>query len=345
MTRRTVVKVVFAMILLLAAVVWAGFVGCATTMHASDAAGNGLTQAFAFLLGIALWVLLAALLLIAALFGEMPRYAKLAAALLHPASGAAAMATVDLLSRDASQAWMLIVPIVIPLLLVGYAAWACVPFLRRLVAARGAALAWGAVLLLTLLPWPLVVQAAVSRAAGRAQMDAEGAIREREAAEQEQREWTARFEQLARDAPLWEWRDYTEHGEALRQRALEGIRHLDRRQRDAEELLDHGLAFPMRELPDLDLAITPAFCQKARRFLADRVKSLSPAVPDRPYSWEKSAADPYLPAMRWLLDHDCDCRPEASAIEAAVKAYPPAPDRDAALARLARLRLPQAPPR
>ena len=78
---------------------------------------------------------------------------------------------------------------------------------------------------------------------------------------------------------------------------------------------------------------------KARKFLRERVKQVSPPVPGRPYSWEKHSIDPYLPGMEWLIQHHCDCMAEVAEVEAAIRAYPEAADRNQTLAALAHIRL------
>jgi hypothetical protein len=326
-------------VLLLTAVLWAGFVGNATTLTGSDPAGNALTQAFAFLLGLVVWALLAVLLLIAGIAGKMPWWAKLAAFVLHPASCCAALATLSTLSHSQTPAsWPLVVPILAPPLMLAYAVWAYFPALGAGVpgsVAGGAT--WGGVLILSLLPWPFILHTERALRERQAHFAAEQAAEQGVAAEKEQREWAEKLDKLPKNAPLWEWQSFTDRPE-LHERALEGIRHLDRRQADAEDMLAHGLAFPMRELPSLDLQITPGFCRSARAFLNEQLKGLSPPVPDRPYDWENAHVDPYLPGMEWLQDHGCDCSAEVAASEAGVRAYPQAADRDRTLASLARLR-------
>lgn len=139
------------------------------------------------------------------------------------------------------------------------------------------------------------------------------------------------------DAPLWEWRPFTEHGEELRQMAIEGVRRLADRQSDAEMLLDKGLDFPMLYMSQMDLEATPALCESARKFLHRLLRSISPATPGQPYSSEKGSVDSSLATIEWLLQHGCDCGPGVAQIEAAVRAYPRAADRGQTLATLARI--------
>src|ERR1700731_3895914 len=55
-----------------------------------DAMGRALAATFAYLFGLGVWVMLGILLLIAAIKGEMPRWAKAAVAILLPLSAIAA---------------------------------------------------------------------------------------------------------------------------------------------------------------------------------------------------------------------------------------------------------------
>src|SRR5258708_6044612 len=87
-----------AILLFFTLLTYVGLIATASTMHNSDAAGNGLSQSFAFLMTITLWILLAVLMLVAGIKGEMPKWTAVAAFSLVPASGVAAFAAVGLLT-------------------------------------------------------------------------------------------------------------------------------------------------------------------------------------------------------------------------------------------------------
>jgi len=270
---------------------------CATSMHDSDAAGNGMAQGFAFVLGIAEWILLAIVLLVAGFGAKMPTWANISAFILVPGSCAASLATVQLFAENehAGQ-WLFIVPILLPPLIAGYALWAFVPRLRAAVSSNIAGgVVWCAVAVLSALPWPLIIQHSLARDEERKEVSRVTEIEQAQRIAQEHEEWSARFKMLPPDAPLWQWREFTEHGEELRQMALEGIRRLARRQTDAEILLDKGYDFPMLELPGLGLEATSALCENARKFLREHVKRISPPVPGRPYDWERTTSIPTFP--------------------------------------------------
>src|SRR5215831_6217019 len=103
----------FYLLLAMSFFLWIGVTANLTTMNQSDAAGNALSQAFAVLMIIGLWILLAILMIMAAVQGGMPRWAVVLALIAVPASGAAAVAVESLLEGRGTAAvgsWALIVP-------------------------------------------------------------------------------------------------------------------------------------------------------------------------------------------------------------------------------------------
>ena len=102
-----------------------------------------------FLAVVALWVVLAALLIAAAVVGQMPRWSAVAAFILVPFSGVAAFVAIDMCSRHIKPA--VIVPAILPLLIVAYAMWARWPKLHTsfpVMAVSG--VTWGLVFLVSL---------------------------------------------------------------------------------------------------------------------------------------------------------------------------------------------------
>src|SRR5260221_3350345 len=90
-------------LLVLAAVFYAGMMSCFIDAPNSDAFGRGLALAYGAFLGGALWLVLAALLIVAAVKGRMPIAARVVAAILWPLSFVAVLMAGDAHSaRDAS---------------------------------------------------------------------------------------------------------------------------------------------------------------------------------------------------------------------------------------------------
>jgi hypothetical protein len=86
-------------------------------------------------------------------------------------------------------------------------------------------------------------------------------------------------------------------------------------------MLERG-DFPLGFLGRIDLAPTPAICDKARALLRRQVAPLVLQTPkSKPFSeiaWPVANA---LAAMRWLVGHDCSCDDESQAWEAMAKGY------------------------
>jgi hypothetical protein len=92
----------------------------------TDAVGRAMAEAFAIFFGIGLWMALAVLLLIGGVKGEMPVWSAVAAALVLPISGFAAIVAVGLLARGDSARYILVPGLIAPLI-AGYAIWARLP--------------------------------------------------------------------------------------------------------------------------------------------------------------------------------------------------------------------------
>src|SRR4051812_46270231 len=153
-----VAAVVLAAISLL---LWLTLVPGLASLASSDAAGNAMSQAFASLALIALWVVLGILLLVAWRAGDMPLAAAIAALILFPTSGIAAFDAMELLARPhlPPGLWPVIIPALVPPLVLAIALWAVLPALRGAVSAPVAAgAAWGGVfvLIVALIPMTLV---------------------------------------------------------------------------------------------------------------------------------------------------------------------------------------------
>jgi len=289
---------------------WAGLLSSLTHLNDSDPAGNAIAQGFTALGIFVLWALLAGFAIVAGVKGAMPRAAALAACILLPASGWAAIAALDLLGRPhlAPFSWPMIVPAGIPPLVVSFCWWTLLPALRQSIpAAVAGGIAWGAVLILSLAILPMSKvrdQVYVQQAA-------------------EQARWDATLASMPADAPLWAFVSLllTDRGETDQQAVLDRIRNLGRRQSDAEIMLDRG-DFPLRYIGNFGLNPTPSICDKARNLLRERVKPLVlPAPNARPYTEISQEVADAVAAMTWLVGYGCSCDAESLAWEAMATAY------------------------
>lgn len=297
---------------LLILLLWAIVLNSLTNLTGSDPAGNALTQGLTALSIFILWALLGGLAIIALVKGTAPWAAALAALILIPASGWASITALDLLARPhlAPFYWPMIVPGGVPPLVVSFCWWTLlpVPALHRTIPAYTAAgIAWGAILILSLAILPMNYV--------RDQVYAQQAAAEAK--------WDAALASMPADAPLWDAISLlaTARGETKQIAVLDRIKTLDRRQSDAEIMLDRG-DFPLRYLGNFGLTPTPAICDKARNLLRQRVKPLVlPAANAKPYDDIYQEVADAVAAMNWLVGYGCSCDAEARAWEAMAKAY------------------------
>ena len=141
---------------------WAALMLNLANLKSSDPAGNGLAQAFAVGIAFVLWALLALAMAVVGLGVGVPGWVLGAALLLLPLSGAAALAGFSIVTArgEDARAWLGIVLVAAPPVILAYAGWAMLPSLHAHVAAPFVApAAWTTVLVLSLLPWwPLQVR-------------------------------------------------------------------------------------------------------------------------------------------------------------------------------------------
>jgi hypothetical protein len=127
----------FGMVLLvLAAVLYVGTLAAAFDLNAGDAAGNGLAYVWAVFLSIGLWVVLAALMILAAAKGLLPRWTHWAALVLTPACAAGCLGAIELAAHRLK--WPLSIPVLAPLLVAAALRWPA---------------AWAPAAVLAVLPW------------------------------------------------------------------------------------------------------------------------------------------------------------------------------------------------
>src|ERR1044072_5380510 len=120
-------------LLSLAAVLYAAMMSCLADAPGGDAFGRGLALAYAAFIGAVLWLVLAALLIVAAVNGRMPVWAAVALVALLPLSCGAVWMAGDAVGRGDGSA--LLVPALLPPLYALYAVWARLPALHARVRA------------------------------------------------------------------------------------------------------------------------------------------------------------------------------------------------------------------
>jgi hypothetical protein len=293
----------------LALLFWALTLATLANLAGSDAAGNAYAQAYAAIEIFILWGLLAVIAILAWAKGAVAWPAALAAAILIPASGATTFEVLALLSRPYLPPflWPLVVPALTPPLILAFCTWALFPSLHATIPARLAGgVIWGAVLLLcvSIVPLGKIREHADDRIAAALQ------------------KYDEDYAKLPADAPLWDVMPFLETRNTTKQNEiLDRIRKREARQSEAEMMLVRG-DFPLRYLKALDLAPTPALCDKARALLRRQVASLGLKTPtSKPYKTIGVQMSDAADAMEWLVGYDCSCDAESTAWETMAKAY------------------------
>ena len=288
------------------------------------------------LLALVVWGLLAALLFMGASKGEMPKWAKVLAWILQPASFAAAIVAADGNSTpNVSNRLLFLVPVLAPLMMAAYASWAYFPSFRAAIPAVAAgSSAWGVVFVLVAVPWAMMTLESSAREAGMAEAQAQAEIYE---GKEHRAGSLERLQRLTPDSPLWDWLDLAAPRDGVREEALAGARALKHRQADADVMLAHGAPGFMKELPYLDLEPTPTIIAGHKKYLLDMARGLErDDAGSVKYSWVASQVDPYLGTIQWMAERRCGCSAEMAAVEAAVRLYKRSPGKAECLAALAK---------
>jgi hypothetical protein len=271
----------------------------------TDAAGRGLNQAFAALVGLVLWILLGVLLVMAAARGRMPAVATLAAVVLLPLSAWAAAEAAGLYNRQ--NVWPYAVPVVLPPLIAAYAVWARFPRLHGVLKPLPTSLVIGlAITGLSILP--IAVKAYESRpdperdARLAAEYKARQEAEERRFREEKEQE-AAAFAKLGPDSSLMDYLRFTDT--SVRDQAYRDMKKVKSRQADIVVLLQKKGLDGSPSLMLLDLQPTAEVCQAYRGALASAATRISPKLRSD-YGIAAMQLEYEVSTIEWLSAHDCN---------------------------------------
>jgi hypothetical protein len=282
------------------------------TIHdtgAGGGAGDSLAAAFVAIFAVALWVVLAGLMLVAFKNGRMPEWAAIAALVLLPLSGRASFTAANLYA--AGQDWTWIIPVLVPPVIVFYALWVRIPALIATLSEEFASALAGAALVALIAASAFAsyldeLAAPARQEKLQATYEKRLAEEEKTAAEDRARE-EARFAALGLDSPLSGYLQYLNGSDARVPQAMEGARHAKSRQADAVALLHEpdGLV-QLREMWQLDLEATPALCAAYNAALRKSAQKIDPSYSNR--LGEAIDLEFQLPNLKWLVAQRCDLR-------------------------------------
>jgi hypothetical protein len=282
---------------------------------------KGLGDVFEVLGGfctLLLWIVLAILLLAGGIKGERIRGV---AAILFPLSGVAAIVAGVLYSRYG--AWSIVVPALLPPLIALYAVWARLPLHAALPAKIVNVAAWGAILILTIAPFPLsVIDASrfVDRDALRAKAEEKRALeRARDVVRLQALTADSRLNDFIDDLAIWDrfvdWPpDVAAELARHHEQALIKARQVKTRQTDVVEVIKEDQL--MDDLWQLDIKATPTVCEAYRDQLRTTAQD---SFVNYPNALNEILLQ--LPNIRWLLGEHCDLNDALGTVATAIQQF------------------------
>ena len=237
----------------------------------TDAAGRGLALGFGALFGGALWLILAALVVRAAVRGTLTTWTAIGAVVCLILSAIAASSAADLYGLRLS--WALAVTALLPLLVAAYALWPRLP------------LAGVIVVLSIVLLVATVMKLGQPTPQGLAQQE-----KQQEEDEAARRKLAADFARLGPDSLLGDYLPFASGDYSTS--AREGMRKVKTRQADAVALLNAGKLGELAGLLEYDVEATPELCAAYRAAIARAPASLD--------------LKPQRPNMEWLNGEGCN---------------------------------------
>ena len=308
-----------AILLVMAGVLYAGMMGSLADAPHSDAMGRALATGFGAIIGTVLWVVLGALLVVAAVKGSVSIWGKIGCSILLPASLVAMWIAADAYgSRDYSAIWIAALP---PPLFVLYALRARFPSIRRRVGEGVANIVLGgAILLLTVTP---LVRSAIPvprdpAAEARAMVEEKARIdREEQAARDAEKREEAEFAALGPDSSMSAYFPFLNSNRFSKQ-ALTGIRATKNRQAEAIALLGQKRLVDLREFWIFNLEPTPELCRAYGDALVGTASNIAKSVPN--YLGSAIDLEFQLPNIKWLTGARCNLDQPLTTLEANLRA-------------------------
>ena len=274
---------------------------------------------YALLFGILLWIALGVLVLLAGLKGHLTCSWTAAAGIFYPLAAGATFAAAQVCFTWPGG-WSVLVPALLPPLLALYALAARVPLLGAdwPLAVPAAALGSAMVVAVAAIPLALIDKIEFPANLAAAQRRWESVFDQRhDALMKAASQWEARINNLGPNSPLEAWLEYVNGSGSsgpLHQQALDGARHVDRRQAEVVKLIEDGRIRQLTALWQLDIAATPALCAAYDQGLRRLSQS------DEVYELKVGEdLERQLPNLKFLAAANCDLETGLSAAEARVR--------------------------
>jgi hypothetical protein len=296
------------------------------TFNQSDPPGDAMSEGFAFLGAIVLWIIAAGLLIVCGMREgfEGPGPLIVLAFFIAAVSGHVAALNIlsDLHKGDRFLSLLRCVTVAIPCAVLAFSAWSFFLPLRSIIPAGIAYSAFGlSMIAMSVIPWMVRGPSRADRAAKNKPF--------LEAWERQQ-QLIKEVDALPADTVFTDFLPYayesydrsTNVPDYLHSAAVGRMRRVPNRQAEVERLLNNSDARLLGDLDALDIQMTPAICEggkKSARAAADKIagSDLAPSFED----FERSVT-PYIVGIRWLAKNNCDCKPELASIEQTARRYP-----------------------
>jgi hypothetical protein len=308
-----------AILLVLAFVLYAGMMGSLVDAPHSDAMGRALAVGFGAIIGTVLWIMLGALLIVAAVKGNMSIWGKVGCFILLPLSLVAMWMAGDAYGRgDYSAIWISALP---PPLFVLYALRARFPSLGRKVGEGVANIVLGGAILL-LAATPLVrsvipVPRDPAAEARAMEQEKERVERQEQEALAAQKREEIEFTALGPDSSMSDYFPFLNSNRFSKQ-ALAGIRATKNRQAEAIALLGQKRLVDLAGLSEYNLEPTPELCRAYADALAGTASNISKSVPN--YLGSAIDLEFQLPNIKWLTGARCNLDQPLTTLEANLRA-------------------------
>jgi len=308
----------FVIALAVATLLYAVMVSIVAGSRSSDAAGNGLSLAFAAFFAVGLWMALIVLLLLARSSGTMPGGGTAALIVLVPLGLIGCFVAIGRFSEG--EGWALAIVLSVPVLLAAYAIWACF----GTPVGTGFALL-GVAALLAIAPFAadfLTVRPGVTRDVERAPAELarqEAVAKESRTAREHE---AAHFATLGSDSSIADYLPYL-HSGTYGDRALAGIQRARSRQADAVELLGKMPLGELAELSQFNVLPTRELCAAYGNALSALANRIAQAKSDQlaaaiDVEWQ-------MPNLKWLMTAQCDLSAPLERAEVNIRALPDSP--------------------
>jgi hypothetical protein len=277
-----------------------------------------MAQAYSAGLALLIWIFLAALLLIASSKSFLPSSLGLAAWIVIPLSGLAALVAIAVLYKPQFLHWPVIIPAVAPILIAAYILYAALPSIQSIPLEKAGFIVFAIVVAMSVSIVPTAVQFAHDNLDDGSIDATPGPKLDEWMAKQKARELADSLAELRKfdeETKIYEVERYARPKSPVRKEALEVMRHITNRQADVILQLQGLNSSMLYLLPDIDLQPTPELCTAVRAYLHQAVQQRLTGSSPTGNSFVGSEFEDSVEGIHWV-SKNCGCDAQLAEIEA-----------------------------